>query len=262
MKYTISVDLSPLLDGLHSVIDSTVLPTVSQAVGALAAETTYRWKDGVAKAKLWQGEKQPYMDSIRWIMTGDFSAVVSTDYKLAEEIEQGRPARDMKKMLPHSAKSRIVKTGKNAGKLYLIIPFRHNTPGNNALAQPMPDDVYAAAKKLKVSRVASTGMRMSQTKPGVKVPERKYSWGESLPAGMRPKMKPTHATDIYAGMVRFNTSAGKAKSSAYLTFRVMGEWSSGWIIPAKPGLLIAKSVVESISPLAPKVFGAAIAHLK
>lgn len=60
---------------------------------------------------------------------------------------------------------------------------------------------------------------------------------------MAPKLAPHHATDIYAGMRKMDTSAGKAKSSAYMTFRVMVEGSSKWIVPAKPGLYIVRDVV-------------------
>jgi hypothetical protein len=47
-------------------------------------------------------------------------------------------------------------------------------------------------------------------------------------------------------MYRFDTGAGKARSSQYLTFRVMAEGSSGWIVPAKPGLYIARGVAQSV----------------
>lgn len=269
LKYEVKIDLAGLLDGIHSQITAYVLPQVSQAVRAVAAETAYRWKDGVAKAKLWQGEKQPYLESIRWMMIGDFSAIVSSDYHLAEAIETGRPARDMKSMLDTSLKVRTAKGGKNAGKRYLIIPFRHNTPGHNALAQSMPSDIYSKAKKLDASavigmgqRTSGTGAFMMKTKKVATVPQASYKWGDKLPAGLRPKLQSYHATDIYAGMVKMKTSAGKSASSAYMTFRVMMEGSPKWIIPAKPGLFIAKKVRDEIGLEAPKVFEQAIKSLK
>jgi hypothetical protein len=268
--YQIRVDLSEMLAGLGGVINAYVLPTVHQAVKAVASEAAYRWKDGVAKAKLWNGEKQAYIESINWLMLSDFEAIVSTTYDQAGAIETGRPAYDMKKRLNTSMKVRVAKHGKHAGMRYLIIPMRHNTPGNVALAQAMPDDIYKKAKRLDpsiitgtVSRPSGTGAISLKTKKPVMVPQQQYSWGGKLPAGLAPKLKPHHTTDIYAGMYRFNTSAGKGKSSSYNTFRVMGEWQSDkWIIPAKPGLYLAKSVQDSIALDAPKVFEQAIAHLK
>lgn len=270
MKYQISVDLSALMGGVGSAVNAYVLPTVHQAVKALAAETAYRWKDGVAKAKLWNGEKQAYIESINWLMTSDFEAVVSATYAQAEAIETGRAARDLKKMLDTSMKVRVAKHGKHAGQRYLIIPMRHNTPGNIALAQAMPVDVYKKAKRLDPSTITGTLQRPSgtgaislKTKKPVMVPQQQYSWGKRLPAGLAPKLSPHHTTDIYAGMVRFKTSAGKGKSSSYMTFRVMGEWQANkWIVPAKPGLYIAKHVRDMMALDAPKVFEQAIAHLK
>lgn len=269
MKYEINIDLGSLLDAVGSQISAAVLPTVHQAIKAVAAETAYRWKDSVAKAHLWDGEKQPYMDSIRWLMTGDFSAVVSTDYGLASDIETGRAPRDMKTMLDTSMKTRVVAKGKNAGKRYLIIPFRHSTPGHTAMGQAMPSDIYKKARKLDASTVTGTGSRLSgtgamsmKTRKAITVPQQSYKWGDRLPAGLRGKMKDYHATDQYAGMVRFSTSAGKAKSSSYLTFRVMMEGSSGWIVPAKPGLYLAKAVRDQMELEAPKVFAEAIKNLK
>ena len=43
-----------------------------------------------------------------------------------------------------------------------------------------------------------------------------------------------------------NTSSGKQKSSAYLTFRVMREGSPKWIVPAKPGLRIVEKVSDDL----------------
>ena len=82
------------------------------------------------------------------------------------------------------------------------------------------------------------------------VAQNKYEWGERLPEGLMPKMRDHHTTDIYAGMVRFDTSSGKQKSSQYLTFRIMGGWQSNkWIIPQQPALPLAKYTYDTIAPL-------------
>lgn len=96
------------------------------------------------------------------------------------------------------------------------------------------------------------------TKHQFMVRKNSYKWGESLPAGLAPKLRPQHKTDIYAGMKRFDTSAGRAKSSAYITFRVMSEDSKGWIIPAKAGLYLAKNVADGLQSVAEQAFSGAI----
>jgi hypothetical protein len=184
----------------------------------------------------------------------DFVSKVWTDYKLAPDIETGRPARDLKANLPRAKRARRVTSGPHAGQLYLVIPFRQNVPtasGQGAHAPQMPPHIYAKAKKLTASSILPPGSKKPATRlsaTGHIVPQQSYAWGKRLPAGLAPKKKAYHVTDLYAGMVRFDTSAGKQKSSAYMTFRTMGQWSDGWIIPAKPGLYLAKGVADSISP--------------
>lgn len=41
-------------------------------------------------------------------------------------------------------------------------------------------------------------------------------------------------------------STGRAKSSQYITFRVMHQDSNGWIVQAKPGLHIAEAVARNL----------------
>lgn len=256
-QFSIKVDLSGVMAQARGIIDAEVMPRLNQAVGAVAQQATIDWKSSIARAKLWSGEKTPYAESVTWKMTGAFSAVVQSEYKYAQEIESGRPPRDLKRMLDTSLKVRTTKTGKR----YLIIPFRHSTPGNDAHGPSMPDSVYELARQLTPSRVTGTGQRLSgtgamniKTRKAITVPQRKYVWGGSLPPGTAPKLR----GDRFAGMVRFETSSGKQKSSSYMTFRVMGEWSTGWIIPAKPGLNIVKGVTDRLQPLAEKAFSEAV----
>ena len=251
MNYTLSVDLSPLL-GLTGVITQGVLPAVHAAVGATSESITASWKSAVlqagGKGGLYAAERDAYAGAIGWKYTGDFSAVVSANYAPASEIEEGRPARDLKAMLNTSQKVRMSK----AGKRYLIIPLRHTLAS-------MPSAVSGAAISMGPSWI--TGKAFQDNGMGASVLRNTYHWDKAgdqfkkgkktylsigaLPAGLAPKLKPSHKTDIYAGMRRMDTSSGKSKSSAYLTFRVMVEGSNGWVIPARPGLFIADAVAKN-----------------
>lgn len=259
-QLSITFDLGTRLD-ITAVVNKQVFPLLNQAVRAIAQQTAADWQKAVYGARLWSGEKDAYAKSITWKMTGDFSAVVESTYKHAREIENGRPARDLKTMLNYSLKVRQ----SSKGTRYLYIPFRHNTPGNSAHAPAMPKDIYDLAKMLAPSRVTGQGTRVSgtgafstSTKKQLTVPQNKYHWGQHLPAGLSAKLQPHHKTDIHAGMYKFDTSTGGSKSSQYLTFRTMSERSKGWIIPAQPGQNIAQGVVDEMKPKAHAAFAAAI----
>lgn len=261
--FKISVDLSGVLAALQAQVDDALFPRVSQAVAAIAAQAHKEWKESINNARLWSGEKQPYISSVDMKMTGPYSAVVWSDYALAQEIETGRPARDLKKMLDTSLKVRMSKKGKR----YLIIPFRHNTPGNTALAPAMPADVHqiVSSPQFKKSSVTGMGTRLSGTgamgissRKLLTVAQAKYQWGSRLQNGLTPKIQPFHSNAPSDGMVRMQTSSGGQKSSAYLTFRTMVEGSPKWIVGPKPGLFLVKSLIDRLQPMADHVIGAAI----
>lgn len=261
VNYSISFDVGSQFE-LNAEIYQQIFPLLNQAVKAVAQQTASNWQQSIYKAKLWSVEKDKYAGSITWSMTGAFTAIVETSYRYAEQIENGRPARDLKAMLGASLKVRRSK----AGNRYLYIPFRHNIPGSDAIGQAMPKSVYAMAKQMTPSvitgiksRESGTGAYNIHSKGKMMVPQNVYAWGDKLPSGMGQKIKPEHHSDPYAGMVKFNTSTpGGAKSSTYLTFRVMSEKSQGWIVPAQPGQHIAKNVADEMRPKAENAFSKAI----
>lgn len=261
LNFKISFDLGAKLD-MMKVVDKAVFPLLHQAVNAIGKQTAYNWQESVYKAKLWSGEKDAYAKSISWTMTGDFSGVVTATYKYAEDIESGRPARDLKRMLNTSNKVRVT----SKGTRFLYIPFRHNTPGNNALASAMPQDVYDLAKNMQASMITGQTTRKSglnamdiKTKQFLTVPQNTYKWGDRLPAGLAAKLKPHHKSDPYAGMVKFDTNTpGGSKSSQYLTFRTMSEKSTGWVVGPQPGKHIAEQVANNMKPKANAAFAEAI----
>jgi hypothetical protein len=283
-QFKIRVDLPNIADRIQGTVNAALLPRLNQAVGAVAQQAMIDWKESVARARLWSGEKAPYVDSIQWKMTGDFSAEVWSEYKYAYEIDNGRPARDLKKMLDTSQKVRRTKDGKR----FLIIPFRHNTPGNDAHATPMPDSVWQLAAAMSGSRITGTGRRAAgeitdlnptsgmtplksetrkspylmnlRTQKPVTVASRQYLWGDRLSnRAMKDAGIGLADRRRYKGMVRMDTtSPSGAKSSAYLTFRTMMEGSSGWIVQAKPGLNLVSGVTQRLQPLAEKAFTEAV----
>lgn len=243
--WKVSVDLSPLVLVTGQVGDA-VRASLRAAVGDVAQDAYAEWKDRVWKAHLWEGEKTPYFESIGWRFTGEFSAEVWSDYKNAAEIETGRPARDLKRMLDTSFKVRT----SGEGRRYLIIPIRHNM---DALQKA---GVYQQAKKLTASSVVGQGWRASgaiasdvKTKKQFLVRQNTYAWGGQLKGTGHQHLE---------GLYRFNTSAGKGKSSAYLTFRVMAEGQPGWVVAAKPGLFLAKTVAQLMQHRADAAFKKAL----
>ena len=107
----------------------------------------------------------------------------------------------------------------------------------------MPQDVYLQAKSLIKSSITGriavrSGLNASniRTRGPLTTMRNTYAWGGRLDGQHLPKN--------LRGMVRFNTSSGDQNSSSYITFRVMGEWSSGWIAPAQPGRYIVKALSE------------------
>lgn len=246
INYRISMALGDRMD-LSKGLNAMVMPLLSQAVNGIAQATASRWIQGIQSGKMWSGEKDAYAKSVTYRMTGDFTAVVESDYRYAQDIETGRPARDLKKMLNTSLKVRVT----SKGTRYLIIPFRHN-------ADTVPDQ----AKSMSLSAITGHGRRLSGTgassmltRTAATVRQRKYNWGDRLAGPSIPKNQ--------KGMVRMNTATNPGKkSSAYLTFRVMSEKSTGWIIGAQPGQYILREVVDEMQPEAEAYIAQAIRLLK
>jgi hypothetical protein len=258
MAYTVAFDAASLIKGLNLQLES----AIAQAVQITAQTTALAWQHTVLQTRgLWQPYKDRYAASIKVEYDPDgMGARIYSDDPMATPIETGIPARDMKLALNTSPKVRVAKNGKHAGQRYLIIPMRHNTPGNTALAGAMPDAVYEQARQLTKSTVTGkipmrSGLNASnpRTKGPLMVMRNTYKWGERLSGPDVPKR--------FQGMYRFNTSSGGQKSSSYLTFRAMGEWSTGWIAPAQPGRFIVKSVSEQAQQMLKESVASAIASV-
>lgn len=233
-SYRITVDLTPLQAALNAAGEQ-AYRAVNMAVRMTAEDIAQQWQQQVYRLAP-PYCRQEAVDSIKAEATGPFSSVVSSDSQAVRYIEEGTPQRDLKEILQTSSRVKV----SNKGQRYLTIPFRHGTPTATVLPA-MPKSVYLQASQLAPSRVTGRFLRPAINGGGV-APRLAYQWGGRLPAGLTPKLKPNHKADPHAGMVRFDTGNVKQRSSAYLTFRVMHQDSSGWIVPSKPGYYVARTL--------------------
>lgn len=253
---SINVDLGPLQNTLDA-LGAESLPRTAQAVqdATLIAQRLWLSVAG-GNAITFQGRQlsvsrrsgayaRSIQDGLEYPADGDtLHGRVSANAEHARAIEDGTPAHDMKQALLNGPKARIGKKGQR----YNIIPFRHNTPGQDKTGPAMPQEVYNKAKRLAFSQVTGT----HTDKNGV---ERKsYSWGGRLgetKIGWRSRIGPrgheyTHATSIYSGMVKM----GKKGNASYMTFRVVSENSpaNSWWMDAIQPRPIAAAVAETVRP--------------
>lgn len=254
---------------LGAALDARTLPNVAAAVARLAEKGQEMWQAYAGGAPLPDGKRVQsrsgaYLRSIQVRQLGELSYEVYSELPYAEAIEKGSPARDLKRMLDTSAKVRMSK----AGKRYLIIPFRHGTPGSTGFgSNVMPEAVHEIARALSPSVVTGMGRRTSGhgaydivTRSPMTVAQRKYKWGDRLTAAAIGAAG-VHGTPQrrMAGMVKMQGHAESgSKHTQYLTFRVMVEGSPGWLAPAREGLWPARTVARKLTPAAETVIQAAV----
>jgi hypothetical protein len=187
-------------------------------------------------------------DAAELVQDGFLNYRLHNPLPYADAIEKGTKARDMKLSLPGAEKARRAKDG----TLYLIIPFRHSIPGASATGmRPMPKPIHQMAKKLAPSHIAGTRLEPSVTHPGKMVSRNVYknaegesTWGDKLTAAQLAKAGHSFKTQSrYAGMYKFG-KPGATTHNQFITFRVMSQKSKGWIVPARPGLWLARTAKE------------------
>ncbi len=240
MAYTVSFNAGGLFRNLNIALKA----AMADALEATARNAQSEWQEAALRARgVSRDFRDRYAGSVKvTVDKNNLTARIWSDDPMATPIETGMPARDMKVALNTSEKVRTAKNGPHAGQRYLIIPMRSNSPGHNALAGDMPRSVYKQAQQLAPSKVRGmipmrSGLNASdtRTKGPLMTMRSTYNWGGRLGNGPDiPKR--------FRGLVRFDASAGGKKNSAFISFRLMGEWSPGWIQPARPGQYIVRTV--------------------
>lgn len=261
-RYAIQFGAVSFLQGLQTQLEA----QITAAVKDTALLTQAAWRETILRTPgIWQPIRDRYAASVQVEFQPDsLGARIWSDDPAAEGIETGTGPRDLKQVLNTSLKTRVAGQGKHAGQRYLIIPFRHNTPDHAAHAPAMPQAVYHEvqdAATFEHSTVTRVSLRDNQigawdprTRQPNRVPARRYAWGSRLRTADMANLD-GHQKKRYDGLVSFRTSLpGAAQSSQFMTFRVMGEWSSGWIAPAKPG----NYIVQGVAAVAQKALDSAV----
>jgi hypothetical protein len=269
-EFRVSVDLRHMIPPEVPVLGR-ALPRLKAAVESVGAAAQHRWMEYAGGKPLPNGavihsRTGKYLQSIQRASEGDFATRVFSDAPYSEMIENGTPARDLKRMLDTSMKVRVAKDGSR----YLIIPFRWGTPGTTGFGRNvMPQAVHELWKSgsMEASRVTGMGVRPSgtgafdvRTRQAFMVPARRYRWGDRL------SRRDLNEVGVFgeqakrmSGMVQMRNPGGQGGSrhSQYLTFRVMSERSSGWLAPAIPGRHPAREVAREFEEKARRVFAMA-----
>lgn len=263
-QYAIGVELE--IPG-NAPITADVFQNLAAAVRHVTLLAHQEWSEYALGKQLPNGmvirnRTGQYAQSLMMRETGPFSGEVFSALHYAKYIEEGSPAHDMKKMLDSSVKVRLTKDGRR----YLIIPIRHDKYNT-------PDDVMSWWSNKRTSSVIGTFKRLSgtgayniQTRKLVTVPGWRYSWGDRLNKNDLAGLGIAGATaKRLQGMVKMVNPGGaagggakKGSHSQLMTFRVMVEGSKGWMAKATPGKYPARTVSESIKPLAEDLFRAAV----
>jgi hypothetical protein len=269
--FSISVDLGHLIIPGGGLTRGT-FPNLSHAVTLIAEAAQQRWQSYASGAPMPNGQtihprSGAYARSIQLREDGEFASTVYSTLPYATAIEQGSPAYDMKQMLNYSLKVRVSKDGKR----YLIIPFRFNTPNSQQSGQNMPAAVHewwggkkTSSRTRAPDRVSGTGAFDFRTRKQLTVDAWKYKYGDRLTKTTLASLGVTgKAADRMDGMLHFRRPGAKAGGGGhdqYIVFRVMSEGSSGWIAKAQPGRWPARTVAETLTPIAHEAFAAAISE--
>jgi len=209
--------------------------------------------------------RRDYINGIQQIDVDGLTASIELVGVFPNMVELGASPYDMHETLlgpnvPIASPGQSGKRQAADGHFYRAIPFRHQTPGTAGQgggppmgrayeghplvknAAKLGKAVYAKAKQLKPTSGQSGG---------------KVNYGGRLQAGLAPKLKPAHSTDIYAGMVRQEKTYAKAAQSTFTTFRMISDAvPTKWQHPGIEAAELAADVEKFVDKIAPAAFGA------
>lgn len=208
-----TIDLSEMID-IGDSIEDAILTSMQNTLSVAKYEWQRRAQSELRTTRLDYLLGLTVEDAKRFDKV--YNGSIGLNGTLANMIESGFGSFDEKIGF---AKSSRKHASKNGG-WYLTIPFRHGIP-NTTSYNPMPNNIYAKAKKLKSGQ--SLSIQGGQ----------KTSW-----TGYQ------HKNNIYDGLKRVVKSYNSASQSQYMTFRRVSDKSapSSWQHPGYKGVKIANQI--------------------
>lgn len=264
----------------------------AQVVQELTNAAAQKWRRlaqtelGATKAIYQDGVQQPVWDFGDPLRPSGRIELVGM---LPNMLEHGWGGGDMRQWLcgPNAKNRKPVrdKDGQIIG-YYNVIPFRHGTPSSQGQAGPpmgsqfmptppsppglsrraMPQVAFSVAQDdpramaLHTEATKTLGKRIYKEAKKLEPTFTTYdsegrastAWGGRLQAGLAPKLQEHHRTDIFAGMVRQQTTYEGATQSQYTTFRTIStRVTNGWIHPGLTPRHFMQKVQDHIRKIAP-----------
>lgn len=254
-------DFAPpgLIEGLTEAV-------ALQAIRAIADQARDTWIT-LAQEQLTESQLD-YINGIQQV-TADSSQPMGLQIVLLgdvpNQIEAGSPSVDMRTYLL-GPKVPVVPVGsgmkgKHQGKkgFYRAIPFSHQNPGGVGVTGTPIGRPYAGHPAVaNVNEMAAAIWKAAKKlAPSHGMPGGKITYGGRLPAGMAPKLRSHHKSDIYAGLIRSQKTYAKATQSTFTTFRTISTNGTGWIRGAVAGKNLCGKVAEEVrTRIAPETFQA------
>jgi hypothetical protein len=220
MSYSISISVDPGAV-IKAITSRKMRIAIAREVAPILAR---RWRV-TAEDNLSKNSAQAYVNAIEVKEVSGVRVVLELAGRRANMIEHGvKEPIDMRDWLlaPYGLTSRV-------------IPFQHATPGTaGRRGAPMG---AAYAKTLGKKEAEKLGRRVYSS-------ARKLKEGERLEAGLAPKLKAQHKTDIYAGMQR--TQKEPRSATEYTTYRTisLNSPADSWMYPTRPGEHIIDKMLE------------------
>lgn len=241
----ISLDLKDIAMAIQTAGDRATLDKTMLMV----AEATRRKWTQLAQEKLHstrnayiQGITQPFLE-------GPGAVSIELVGKLANMIEQGADAFDMREGLLNKPNTRVSKTGAR----YRYIPFRMSSPGSAGKAGTPMDEVYSMPGEDSRSGrqglpYAFSGLIGQEMYELAKTLKR----GQGLPNVGLPRLQAHHSVDPFTGMQR----GGGKGHRYYVAFRTVTDNVSGkWQHPGFNAANLAVEAAQYAAKIAPKALG-------
>lgn len=217
-----------------------------------------------------------YLTGLQSPEIGEKVATISLLGVLPNLVEQGMDATDLRQTLCWNVNAKNRKPIRDKSGFitgyYNTIPFRHGTPGSTGISFPAMGSAYGQPGSHSLAEVqgrtilSREGVRSlakniyseaKQLAPTTRFSRTATTWGARLPAGLAPKLKAHHATDIYAGMVRQIAAYRSAVQAQYMTFRrISTNSTTGWLHPGIEARQLHRKVDEYLGEIGGDAFSA------